>query len=137
MSNKKTIIRHLNDKFKFGKFCNRTLGEIMMFSPSYLEWVVFNVNKEICIIEDSAIEEINIFFPDFRISDSFEFHRKNLNIENYNYFNDDSNYNPDIYEEPETYNFFVGSYAQDEMGYSDNEIDTIFDGDPLAYWNID
>lgn len=30
-----------------------------------------------------------------------------------------------------------GSQAQDEMGYSDDDIDTIFDGDPSAYWNID
>ncbi len=40
------------------------------------------------------------------------------------------------YEEP-TYERYNGSYAQDEMGYSDDDIDTIFDGDPLAYWNID
>ena len=40
------------------------------------------------------------------------------------------------YERP-TYEKFNGSYAQDEMGYSDDDIDTIFDGDPLAYWNID
>lgn len=32
---------------------------------------------------------------------------------------------------------YTGSYAQDEMGYSDEDIDTIFDGDPSAYWNID
>lgn len=36
-----------------------------------------------------------------------------------------------------TYERYGGSYAQDEMGYSDDEIDTIFDGDPDAYWNID
>ena len=30
-----------------------------------------------------------------------------------------------------------GSYAREEMGYSDDDIDTIFDGDPSAYWNID
>jgi hypothetical protein len=35
------------------------------------------------------------------------------------------------------YNGYSGSYAQDEMGYSDDDIDTIFDGDPDAYWNID
>ena len=35
------------------------------------------------------------------------------------------------------YGRYAGSYAQDEMGYSDDDIDTIFDGDPLAYWNID
>lgn len=40
------------------------------------------------------------------------------------------------YEEP-TYDRYNGSYAQDEMGYSDDDIDTIFDGDPEAYWNID
>ncbi len=36
-----------------------------------------------------------------------------------------------------TYGRYRGSYAQDEMGYSDDDIDTIFDGDPSAYWNID
>lgn len=36
-----------------------------------------------------------------------------------------------------TYDRYQGSYAQDEMEYSDNDIDTIFDGDPDAYWNID
>lgn len=40
------------------------------------------------------------------------------------------------YESP-TFEHYAGSYAQDEMGYSDDEIDTIFDGDPDAYWNID
>ncbi|WP_289694863.1 hypothetical protein [uncultured Duncaniella sp.] len=39
--------------------------------------------------------------------------------------------------EPPTYGRYSGSYAQDEMGYSDDDIDTIFDGDPSAYWNID
>ena len=41
-----------------------------------------------------------------------------------------------LYERP-TYEQYAGSYAQDEMGYSDDDIDTIFDGDPDAYWNID
>ena len=36
-----------------------------------------------------------------------------------------------------TYDRYGGSYAQDVMGYSDDDIDTIFDGDPDAYWNID
>ncbi len=39
--------------------------------------------------------------------------------------------------EKRTYEKYGGSYAQDEMGYSDDDIDTIFDGDPDAYWNID
>lgn len=39
--------------------------------------------------------------------------------------------------DPQTVEQYKESYAQDEMGYSDDDIDTIFDGDPLAYWNID
>ena len=42
-----------------------------------------------------------------------------------------------IDNEHPTYGKYAGSYAQDEMGYSDDDIDTIFDGDPDAYWNID
>lgn len=35
------------------------------------------------------------------------------------------------------YGEYAGSYAQDEMGYCDEEINDAFDGDPDAYWNID
>ena len=50
-------------------------------------------------------------------------------------FDNDYRYDPN--SERATYDKYSGSYAQDEMGYSDDEIDTIFDGDPDAYWNID
>lgn len=43
----------------------------------------------------------------------------------------------DSSSESPTYGRYSGSYAQDVMGYSDDDIDTIFDGDPDAYWNID
>jgi hypothetical protein len=42
-----------------------------------------------------------------------------------------------IDNEYSSYEKYSGSYAQDEMGYSDDDIDTIFEGDPSAYWNID
>ena len=35
------------------------------------------------------------------------------------------------------YGEYAGSYAQDEMGYSDDVINDAFEGDPDAYWNID
>lgn len=35
------------------------------------------------------------------------------------------------------YNNYRGTYARDVAGYSPEDIDTIFDGDPNAYWNID
>lgn len=46
---------------------------------------------------------------------------------------DDNDYE---FERP-TYGRYAGSYAQDEAGYSDDDIDTIFEGDSSAYWNID
>lgn len=38
---------------------------------------------------------------------------------------------------PQTYEKYNGSYAQDEMGWSDQTIDDALDGDPDLYWNID
>lgn len=35
------------------------------------------------------------------------------------------------------YGEYAGTYAQDVMGYSDDEINDAFDGEPEAYWNID
>ena len=35
------------------------------------------------------------------------------------------------------YEEFAGTYAQDVAGYSDEDINDAFDGDPDAYWNID
>ena len=42
----------------------------------------------------------------------------------------------DDYDRP-TYENYNGSYAEDEEGWSEQEIDDVFDGDPDAYWNID
>ena len=41
------------------------------------------------------------------------------------------------YHEEQTYDRYNGYYAQDVEGYSDQEIDDIFGGEPDAYWNID
>lgn len=57
----------------------------------------------------------------------------------------DEEYPDDDYNEREDYGYddersfgrYGGTYAQDEAGYSDEEIDDIFDGEPSAYWNID
>lgn len=50
---------------------------------------------------------------------------------------DGYSYNSQYNEEYNGYGRYAGTYAQDEMGYSDDDIDTIFDGNPDAYWNID
>ena len=138
---KMTQFKHIDDKFNFGKFSGCTLGEVLTFNPEYLDWVVKNVSGRICIIEDTAIQEIKMIFPYFMITDEFDSYRK-MRIVEYEDVEDEScedDYNDSYYsytDEP-TYGRYAGSYAQDEMGYSDDDIDTIFDGDPDAYWNID
>lgn len=51
-------------------------------------------------------------------------------------------YRGDYYDEfddcyASSYGAYVGTYAQDVMGYSDEFIDDVLGGDPDAYWNID
>nr|WP_297654907.1 phosphoribosyltransferase [uncultured Prevotella sp.] len=54
------------------------------------------------------------------------------------YYESDDDFNPaECYEEEQTYDCYNGSYAQDVEGWSDQDIDEVFDGDPDAYWNID
>lgn len=57
---------------------------------------------------------------------------------------DEDDYMEDEYDSDDSsdinrhsYGRYRGTYAQDDAGYSDDDIDTIFDGDPSAYWNID
>ena len=69
------------------------------------------------------IEQLNSVSDDY--DDYYDYN------ESHEYFDDNA------WIEQPTFENYRGSYAQDVMGYSDDEIDTIFDGDPLAYWNID
>lgn len=85
---------------------------------SYYDDFQFIFNDNTCKIEYYDIDEI--------ISREINEYERNASIEENNY---DDYGNDD--------NHYAGTYAQDEMGYSDDDIDTIFDGDPSAYWNID
>lgn len=138
-----TYIEHLDDKFDFGKFAGCAFAEVVEYNPGYISWVVENVSGAMCIFCDSVIEELRLLFPRFEISPSFEEKRKQRIAEfedlEDEYYEDEDFDEHGIYNdyEPPTYGRYAGSYAQDEMGYSDDDIDTIFDGDPDAYWNID
>lgn len=133
---------HLSDVFDFGKFKDCELGETLMSSPSYIEWVIKNVDGTQCAFADSVIEEVQVIFPDFLKSKRLLELIKERQEEYYRYGSgwedehEEKNRNREQ-EEPVTYERYTGSYAQDEMGFSDDEIDTVFDGEPLAYWNID
>ena len=136
-----TYIEHLDDKFHFGKFTGCTFAEVVEYNPEYISWVLENVSGSMCVFGASVIEELRLIFPHFEISPSFQAMRnqriaefENLEDEDYEEFDNRSFY--DDCESP-TYGRYAGSYAQDELGYSDDDIDTIFDGDPDAYWNID
>lgn len=139
-----TCIDNLNDKFRFGKFCGCTLAEVAEYNPDYIKWIVENVSGRICVIEDSAMEELRMMFPHLSFDISFEDTRYQR-LEEFDAMVGDeiNNYDSSCYggncdcNDSPTYGRYAGSYAQDEMGYSDDDIDTIFDGDPLAYWNID
>ena len=97
----------IEDHFNFGKYSGLTLADVLEINPSYIEWCVKKCDGVHFLIE--AYNEM---------CDKFNSAQGN-----------------DYYQE--SYGRYAGSYAQDEMGYSDDDIDTIFDGDPDAYWNID
>ena len=58
----------LGQMFDFGKFKGCDLGEVLMCSPSYVQWVMENVDGNTCAFSDDAIELIQTIFPDFIIS---------------------------------------------------------------------
>lgn len=87
----------------------------------------------------NTIQEIRECLPDFVIPIAFESH-----ISEYDSSLDDTDYNEDdmydefyIQDDEPSYGRYAGTWAQDYGGYSDDDIETIFDGEPDAYWNID
>ena len=141
-----TILEHLDDVFDFGKFRGCSVGEVLMSNPSYLKWVAANVHSANCIVENVLLDEIRAVFPDFIITEDFEtnvilkrceYEQLEQELEENQCGWDDEPYDRWDDGSHDTYGRYSGSYAQDEMGYSDDDIDTIFDGDPSAYWNID
>ena len=59
---------NLSQMFDFGKFKGCDIGEVLMFSPNYLNWVIENVDGSICAFSDEVIKQIELIFPNFIIS---------------------------------------------------------------------
>lgn len=141
----RAIIKKLDDKFTIGKFSGCTIAEVLKYNPDYIfEWFLKNTDGTYCALSTDLLPAIRTMFPNIVITKDLEesMHRMQQNFDNLTnaesrrnsrclYFESDDEY------ERDTYDRYCGSYAQDEMGYSDDDIDTIFDGDPSAYWNID
>lgn len=140
----------LDDLFNFGRYKGLCLSDVLDINPSYVSWCTKHCTGVVFILHDKVMSQIKSAYPLFKTDKLFEFKRiYNLNRCTYSSsypFYDDENYeeeepdNFDTYDDrvdTPTYEKYGGSWAQDVEGYSDDDIDTIFDGDPSAYWNID
>lgn len=97
---------------------------------------------ENCNSEDFTFDDIEVCYL-YNENDKIECHDEELEArieaeEEYNDYLQGLSYSThEDNDEDDECGSYRGSYAQDEMGYTDDDIDTIFDGDPSAYWNID
>ncbi len=130
----------IEDRFNFGKYNGFSLSDVMDINQSYLEWCLSKCDGIHILIEDNVISQLKKVFPEYTITEAFVELCKQRLCEYYSEIYEDSEEEFRNYIESNDKNIYgryAGSYAQDEMGYSDDDIDTIFDGDPSAYWNID
>ena len=139
--------KSIEDQFNFGRYNGLSLADVMDINPSYLSWCIKYCTGVIFQLQDEALEEIKIVYPNFIMDALFESKRVwHLFRDDCEYYDEycyddeeqfDNEYDDMVYDNTQTYHRYSGSWAQDIEGYSDDDIDTIFDGDPSAYWNID
>lgn len=135
MNSSNCYFSDIGDTFGFGKHRNQLLCDVIADDPTYLIWCLNNIYN--FGMSELALGQIKLLFPNFPITDTVMQHiGEEYEFQDISNCVEDSNRLED-YAELRTYERYGGSYAQDEMGYSDDDIDTIFDGDPSAYWNID
>ena len=139
----------IEDQFNFWRYNGLSLADVLDINPSYLNWCVIYCTSVVFQLEDNALNEIKIVYPNFIIDNLFEEKRiwqlSRINCNDYyscdDYEEGDSIDNWNVFgsnfEDSSSYGRYSGSWAQDVEGYSDDDIEIIFDGDPNAYWNID
>lgn len=122
---------NISSVFRFGKHRGMPLWDVLSENESYVYWCINNIPG--FTISRETVKQIRILLPMFIITQNFSNHIRELQ-EICDNDEDDGWYE---YNEEPTYERYTGSYVQDEMGWSDDDIDTVLDGDPSAYWNID
>jgi hypothetical protein len=124
---------YLNTTMSFGKHNGQSIQQIIDQDPQYLNWCIINLDH--FMLENELFENLkNNGTVRFQADAIATQERK------YQTYLDELNTPEEDtleYESRSTYDNYNGSYAQDIEGYSDQDIDDIFDGDPDAYWNID
>lgn len=132
--------RSLDEKINWGRFKGYTWNDVMRCNGSYLIWCIDNIPQ--FTISENFLRDLQQLYPNFIIPTKILAHLK-LDDEIIDMEECDESYNnlqkidDSDSVDNSTYEKYAGSWAQEVEGYSDDDIDTLFDGDPDAYWNID
>lgn len=138
------LFEDVESTFNFGRYHGLSLTDVMDINPSYVAWCLKLCTGVNFVITNNTITQLEAIYPFLKQTSFRKLCKKRE--EDYEFwltveddYDIDEHFDNKNWDDSysETYERYNGSYAQDEMGYSDDEIDTIFDGDPLAYWNID
>ena len=122
-----------NTQLKFGMYKGSTIENISRFNYNYISWCIANIDH--FYISEETIEMLGSKIKGFRLKEDAIATLKIKRSQMYNSKTSDD-YEYDNYDR-RTYDDYNGSYAQDHMGWSDQDINDVFGGDADAYWNID
>lgn len=136
---------------------NKEKIELADGNPDYIDWCINNVgfffitpeellelqNLEVYIFAGievkHKIEDIYEYKPRINVI-KHEFKEKSVNLNNTKFeskMNHGDDYQQKDFSNGRTFEKYNGTYAQDVEGWSDQDIDDAFGGEPDAYWNID
>lgn len=136
---KSDIIEYTKDGIKGFVLWNESIVSTAEYEDinTAADLIIVKKNGKYGVIDPRGNELHPCIYDSIRVSNLGEFtFIKDGKKENINVYSRKISSFPTSYERP-TYGRYAGSYAQSEMGWSDEDIDTVLDGDPSAYWNID
>ena len=121
-----------NSLIKFGKYNGSILEDVAKSDSDYINWCIVTLDHFYITEETVEILKSN---SGFKISEEANHALEQKRSEIFD-DSESNDYDYDNYER-RTYDDYNGSYAQDQMGWSDQDINDLFGGDADAYWNID
>ena len=122
-----------NTPLQFGMYKGLTIENISQFNYNYISWCIVNLDH--FYISEETIDMLKSQIKSFKLKDSAVDILEKKRSEMYeSSVSDDYEY--DSYDR-KTYDDYNDSYAQNQMGWSDQDINDVFGGDADAYWNID
>ena len=121
-----------NSLIKFGKYNGSILEDVAKSDSDYINWCIVTLDHFYITEETVEILKSNSGFT-ISAEANLAIEQKRSEISE---ASDSNDYDYDNYDR-RTYDDYNGSYAQDQMGWSDQDINDVFGGDADAYWNID